>query len=127
MTYTPKIVSPDEVRTFFTPFLSHDDIDDMTLLAKIEAVERYVSDVYFEGSYPASAKVPCILLVASKVMMEPKILYNDKYSPIKKIGDITYESPKSISPYQQAKSWEQMALQMLDYQRTKWVIKLAYG
>lgn len=126
MVYTPKIVNPDDIRTFFVPFLSHDDVDDMTLLAKIEAVEKYVSEVYFEGQYPSSAKVPCILLVASKLMLEPAVLYNDKYSPIKKIGDVTFDSSKSVSPYQQAKSWEQMAFQMLDYQRNKWKIKLSY-
>ena len=114
MSYQPKIITPDEVRVFLNPFLSYDDIDDATILLKIEAVERYISDVWFNGDYPESARIPALLLTASKIIKEPSM---SDYREVKKIGDVTFETQtrfkSGLDPYELALTWEDMALSIL--------------
>ena len=117
MVYTPSMVNPDDVRVFLTPFLSHDDIPDHTLLAKIEAVEKYLSEVWYEGTYPSKGKIPALLLVAAKIMKEPGI-QSEHYREISKIGDISFNAGnksniEKTDPYALALSWEEMAYAIL--------------
>ena len=118
MVYTPQMVNPDEVRVFLTPFLSYDDIEDYTILAKIEAVEKYLSDVWYSGTYPSNGKIPALLLVASSIMKEPGI-QGQHYREVTKIGDVTFgpgmrtTAVEKIDPYTIAMTWEDMAFAML--------------
>ena len=113
MPYTPKIITPDEVRAFLSPFLSYDTIDDMSLLLKIEAVETYLAEVWYEGSYPSKARIPALLLTAAKVMKEPAI-QGEHYREVEKIGDIKFDTrARKEDPYHLALTWEEMAYAIL--------------
>ena len=119
MVYVPKLINPDEVRIFLQPFLSYDDMEDFTILAKIEAVETYLSEVWYGGTYPSKGKIPALLLVASKIMKEPGI-QGEHYREVNKIGDISFgQSVRSagaidkMDPYSIAITWEEMAYAIL--------------
>lgn len=102
------------VRNFTTPPLSHDDVTQAELLAKIESVEYYCDTVYGTG-----AAVPCALLVLAKLITTNSNL-SKKYSTIaaESIGDYSYRlgsigSSSSKTAFDIAKSWEEMAVEML--------------
>lgn len=112
-----------DTRNFFTPPLDYDDITTADILLKIESVEDFVESVYFGDSATTSAKarIPCLLLIAAKVISNPTLA--KKYYTIKKevLGDYSYElgggaSSKegSMSPWDIAMSWEKMAIKMLE-------------
>jgi len=131
--YVPSLVKEHEVRSFFTPPLSYDDVDKQELLEKIEVVEDYIKAVYFNDSMPSrdDAKVPALLLVASKIIKNPRIAKNYEVITQEKLGDYSYKIEnlargKHKSATEVAKSWEDMALEILKARSTnRWQIKKA--
>lgn len=113
MSYKPKIITPDDVRAFITPFLEHTTLSDADILPKIEAVETYLSEVWYEGDYPSKGRVPAILLTSSKIINETSI-ETEKYREVSKIADITFAGVSDI--YKNAKTWEEMAYEILKSQ-----------
>jgi hypothetical protein len=123
MDYVPKYVTENDVRTMFTPALDYNDICKAELLLKIESVEDYVEAVYFNDTATTAdnARIPCLLLIASKIITSPTLAR--EYGTLKKevLGDYAYElaltaSTKdglTASPHVIAKCWESMALEML--------------
>jgi len=118
--YEPKYISTMDCRNFFTPPINYDDLDQATLLLYIESVEKYVESV-FGASSPNTARIPCLLLLASKIVMSGELVRKYYTLSEETLGDYHYKiaSPVSrssdvqSSPYVIAKTWEQMALEML--------------
>jgi len=127
--YEPKYVQEIDIRNFFTPPLDYDDISKAELLVKIESVEDFVEAYYFnDGSTTADkARIPCLLLIAAKVILKPELA--KKYYTLNRevLGDYEYELAQPISrgtdiqssPYVISITWEKMALQMLDSRSSK--------
>jgi len=121
--YTPKYVKEYDLRHFFTPPLDYEDLHTTDLLLKIESVEDFVEAVYFQDTTTtaANARIPCLLLIASKIISSTPELAQ-KYGTISKetLGDYSYEladlvsGDESISPNTIAKTWEKMAIEMLE-------------
>jgi len=123
--YTPLYVTEYDVRSFFTPALTYSDVSKQELLTKIEAVETYVR-LAWQVTSAADAKIPCLLLVASKLVFNPKIskTYNsivmEKLGDYQyKLGDVTSTGSASANPWAIAKTWEQMAIDILNSRSTK--------
>ena len=115
MPYVPEVLDESTARAMFIPYLETSDVSSTALLLHIEMIEQYVKQNYFGGgSLNSAAKVPVMLLLMSKIMREPSIVNSKNYSVIQKIGDITFDtSIRGKSPYEQAKSYETMAHEML--------------
>ena len=115
--YTPQLVKEHEVRNFFTPPLDYDDVDKAELLAKIQAVETFIKDVYFDGNMPteSTAKIPALLLVVSQIVQNPTLA--KKYGAIvsEKLGDYSYKlaTETGRTPYNAYKVYRDMAFAML--------------
>jgi len=97
-------------RSFTTPPLDFVDVSEAELLAKIEAVESYCNTVYETGD-----KVACSLLVLAKLVQNPTIA--KKYCTLnaETIGKYSYRlgSISGKSPFEIAKSWEQLGYEIL--------------
>jgi len=124
--FQPKLVNEYEIRNFFSPPLDYDDIATAEILLKIEAVEDYIKAVYGFTS-PTDARVPALLLVASKIAENPSL--SKKYHKIdsEKLGDYSYTLSKTVgsnSTYKDiSTSWEALAIRMLESRYTsdsKW-------
>ena len=117
--YTPRYVTEKDVRNFFTPPLDYNDIGTAELLLKIESVEDMVEAVYFNDSQTTSsiARIPCLLLIASKIILNPTLAKTYYTLSKETLGDYSYElgGGTSIgkSPYEISKTWEDFALDML--------------
>ena len=131
--YTPKFVSEADVRTFFTPPIPYDKVSKAEILLKIQAVEEFVINAYFGGKIPPAEKVkiPILLLVASKLIYSPSLAKDYLTIDSEKLGDYSYKiaasSPRSktkISPYEISKTWEQIALDILNSISPVWKMKL---
>lgn len=129
--YVPSLVQEHEVRSSFTPPLTYDDVSKADLLLKIAAVEDYIKATYFNDSMPSvvKGKYPALLIVMSKVIKSNPGLIK-KYGIVSnlQLGDYKVSFQHSgkgvhVSAYESAKSWEQMAEDML-YARSvgKWQI-----
>jgi len=130
--YSPQYVREMDVRNFFSPPLDYDDVTKAEILIKIESVEDYVNSVYFNDSATSAekARLPCLLLIASKIILTPSLA--KKYYTLNRelLGDYEYELAQPISrgtdiqssPYVISVTWEKMALQMLNKRSTlkKW-------
>jgi len=122
--YNPSYVTEADVRGFFTPPLEYDDITKNEILRKIEAVEDYVKAVYFNDTTTTASKarIPCLLLIASKIILSPSLAR--KYYTLNRevLGDYEYELAQPISrgtdiqssPHVISKTWETMAIEMLE-------------
>ena len=118
--YTPTMVTEDDVRSFFTPPLDYNDVRKKDILLKIESVEKYVSTVY--GITSSDGRIPCLLLIAAKVIMTPGLA--KKYYTLgeEKLGDYSYVLAQPISrgtdiqssPFVISKTWEKMAIEILE-------------
>jgi len=119
MTYTPQLVTVSEVRSFFTPSLSSDDISDDELLAKIEAVETYIKDVFFNGNMPTkdTARIPALLLVASQVVQNPVLAKKYDVLVSEKLGDYSYQTASRYS--KSYNSWLEFRKMALDILKSK--------
>ena len=115
--YEPKLVKEYEVRNFFSPPLSYDDISKAELLLKIEAIERFIADTYFDGTMPSrdDAKIPALLLVISQIVQNPNI--SKKYNVLlsEKLGDYSYRISDKYGKeaYNAYAIYREMALAML--------------
>ena len=112
MDYVPAYASEMMIRNFVNPPLSYDDVPQAELLAKIEAVESYVTTVYETGD-----KVACCLLVLAKLIQNPSLAKT--YGPLTSEnfrGDYSYTlktGSGTKTSYEIAKSWEEMAFDIL--------------
>lgn len=105
--------STNDIRSFFSPPLDYDDVPEAELLLKIEAVETYVKDVY-ELTTSAEARIGVMLLVASKIIQTPSLARKYFTLQSETLGDYAYSlAPAGSSPLQIAKSWEDLAHEML--------------
>jgi len=115
--YIPQLVKEYEVRNFFTPPLDYDDVDKAELLIKIESVETFIKDVYFNGNMPSrdTAKIPALLLVVSQIIQNPTLA--KKYGAIvsEKLGDYSYRLANETgnTPYNAYKVYREMAFSIL--------------
>lgn len=134
--YTPRFVSEADVRGFFTPPIPYDKVSKAEILLKIQAVEEFIINSYFGGKIPPAekVKVPVLLLVASRLIYSPQLAKDYYTINSEKLGDYSYRlalptarTPRGgrNSPYELAKSWEQMAFDILNSITPIWNIKLA--
>jgi hypothetical protein len=119
--YIPKLIHEYEIRNSFSPPLDYDDINKANLLLIIESVEDYIRAVYFNNSMPSrdDGKVPALLMVLSKVLFANHSIVK-KYGLINyiELGDykLGYEysgKGEHVTAFESAKSWDQMAHEML--------------
>lgn len=126
--YEPKLVKEHEVRNFFSPPLSYDDISKAELLLKIETIERFIADAYFNGTMPSreDAKIPALLLVVSQIVQNPSI--SKKYNVIlsEKLGDYSYRISDRYGKeaYNAYAIYREMALAMLRAKSAKYYFRL---
>ena len=117
--FVPKLVTEMDIRNFFSPPLDYNDITTAEILLKIESVEDYIKAIYGFTS-PTDARVPALLLVASKIAENPSL--SKKYHKIdsEKLGDYSYTLSKSVnSTYKDiSTSWEALAIRMLESRYT---------
>ena len=117
--FVPKLVTEMDIRNFFSPPLDYNDITTAEVLLKIESVEDYIKAVYGFTS-PIDARIPALLLVASKIAENPSL--SKKYHKIdsEKLGDYSYTLSKSVnSTYKDiSTSWEALAIRMLESRYT---------
>ena len=110
------LINSSDVRNFFNPPLSYDDVSTAEIDLKIEAVETYIENVY-ELTSSTDARIPALLLVASKLAQNPK--FAKKYFTLSSetIRNYSYQlggtSSDSGSQYSLSRTWEMMALEML--------------
>jgi hypothetical protein len=76
MTYSPSLVTEDELRNAFDPALSTTDLSQARALTIIELIESYIRDTYFDGTMPTATvgKMPALALSMSKVINGNAIL-----------------------------------------------------
>lgn len=115
--YSPTLLLGEyEVRNFFTPPLDYDDVTTAEILLKIESVEKYIEVVY--NLTDSDARVPALLLVASRIVENPALA--SKYHQIssEKLGDYSYtlsNVASTSSKYSDlAATWKSMAVEMLE-------------
>jgi len=126
--YEPKLVKEHEVRNFFTPPLSYEDVSKAELLAKIEAIEQFIADAYFNGNMPSrdDAKIPALLLVVSQIVQNPRV--SKKYNVIvsEKLGDYSYKISDKYGreAYNAYAVYREMALAMLRAKSSKSYFRL---
>ena len=111
-------VTEKDIRNFFSPPLDYDDISKAQIDLYIESVEDYVKGMWFDetGASVTLARIPCLLLVASKIISNPTLAKKYNTLSSERLGDYAYQLAKpsdGSSPYEIAISWERMALQML--------------
>jgi len=122
--YVTKYVNEEDVRGFFTPPLDYDDVTRNEILRKIEAVEDYVTAVYFNDSTTtaANARIPCLLLIASKIIQTPTLAKKYYTLAEEELGDYRYMMAQPISrgtdvqssPFVISRTWERMAIDILE-------------
>jgi len=122
--YIPKYCSEHLVRSFFTPPIDYDDVSKQEILTKIKVAETYVEKAYQVTSADI-AEVPVLLLVASKLVYNPKISKDHNAIVMEKLGDYQYQLAEtttggtlSSTPWAIAKSWEAMAIDILENSST---------
>ena len=111
-------VQEKDVRTFFTPALDYDDISKAQIDLWIESIEDYVNAVWFANSATSAsnARIPCLLLIASKIVSNPTLAKKYNTLSSERLGDYSYTlatSSDGNSPYEISLGWERAALQML--------------
>lgn len=124
--YSPTIVNEIDVRNFFTPPLDYDDISKAEILLKIEVVEDYVEAVYGLTS-PSQARLPCLLLIAAKIIHTPELAKKYYTLSEEELGDYRYTLAQPISrgtdvqssPFVISRTWERMALDILEARSTR--------
>lgn len=126
--YSPRIITEADVRNFFTPPLDYNDVTKAEILLKIEAVEEFVKSVYFNRGMPSGSdiKIACLLLVASKIIQSPSLAKKYYTLSSESLGDYSYTLAQPISrgtniqssPFVVSKTWERMALDILNSRST---------
>ena len=89
--YTPEIVNENDIRSFCSPPLDYNDVSTAEILLKIEAMEQYAKQVYFNGGgLPSTARMPVVMLVISKLLINSSLA--KKYGVLKseRLGDYSY-------------------------------------
>ena len=124
------LVTKDEVRKCFTPALSVEDITDDQLEMRIDMVEDYIKAVYFNDQMPKQeqAKYPTLLIVLSKIVKRPNLLAKHGIIESVSIGDFKYTlsiagKGTHKTAYEVARSWEDMALEILKARGNAWFFK----
>ena len=130
--YSPTMLTEQDVRNFFTPPLDYDDVTKAEILLKIEAVEAYVKG-YWEITSASDGRIPCLLLVAAKIIQSPELAKKYYTLSSEQLGDYSYMLAQPISrgtdvqssPFVISVTWEKMALQILKAKaESKWHIRL---
>jgi len=130
--YEPTIVKEMDVRNFFTPPLDYNDVSTAEILVKIESVEDYVKAVYGLTS-SSDARIPVLLLIAAKIVQDPKLAKKYYTLSSERLGDYQYTLAQPISrgldvqssPFVISKTWEKMAIEILESRNTdRWKVRL---
>lgn len=111
--YSPTLVQEHQVRNWFSPPLSEEDLTKAALLTHIEAVEEYIEDVY-ELSSSSEAKIPALLLVVSRIICLPSIAKNHYALRQETIRNYSYTLDTSASPNVIKVTLEDIAHRMLN-------------
>ena len=126
--YSPVAVSESDVRNFVSPPLDYDDVSKAEILLKIESVESYVKYRFFGGgSLPSTARIPVLLLVISNLISTPTLAKKYYTLSSERLGDYEYSLAQPISrgtdiqssPFVISRTWERMALEILESLSTK--------
>jgi DNA-binding phage protein len=111
--YTPTLIKEYVVRNWFDPPLSEDDLTKASLLIHIEAVEKYINDVY-ELTSSADARIPALLLVVSRIINMPSIAKSHYTLRRETVRNYSYELDTTSSPNVISLTLEKMAERMLN-------------
>lgn len=131
--YSLKYVTEKDIRNFFSPPLDYTDVSKAELLIKAESVEKFVEDVY-EITTAADARLPCLLLIAAKIIHTPTLARKYYTLSSEQLGDYSYMLAQPISrgtdvqssPFVISMTWEAMALKMLNSKCTnKWTVYIS--
>ena len=120
------MVTEKDVRNFFSPPLDYDDISKAEILIKIESVETYVRVAWGVTSV-GIGRIPCLLLIASKIIQAPALAKKYYTLSYEQLGDYSYSLAQPISrgtdvqssPFVISKTWERMALEILAADSTR--------
>ena len=108
------IIQSRDVRDFFIPYLDSGSCSATALNSRIEAIEDYVSKVYFNNSYSSDAKYPCIMLVSADIISDSSIMSTEVYGDIRQIGDLEFQPKGGMgSAYYMAQTWRDRAYEIL--------------
>ena len=120
--YSPISVSEIDVRNCVSPPLDYDDVSTAEILLKIEMVEIYVKNVFFEGgTIPTDGRIGVLLLIMPNLLTNPSLA--KKYCTLsgETLGDYSYQLTKPTSkegalqptPLGIIKSWHKMGIELL--------------
>ena len=118
--YVPSMVTEMDVRNFVTPPIENTDVSKAEILIQIESVEKYISLVY--GVSAGDGRIPCLLLIVSKLLTNPTLARKYYTLSSEKLDSYAYSLAQPISrgtdiqssPYIISKTWEKMAIEMLE-------------
>jgi len=126
MSYTPTLVSEDEVRTFFSPYLETSVISSPSLLMVIYVVEQYIKYRWYGGNtVPREdwSRAAALLLIASKLANTAAAAEKYLNKVREKFPDYEYaftsiqKAPDSFTIQQ---TFEQMAMDILKSHSRTW-------
>ena len=124
------LITVTEVRSCFTPELSVSDVSDAELNMKIGMVEDYINAVYFNDGTPtkAQAQYPALLIIMSKIIKKPGLMAKYGSPSSVSIGDFKYTlaiagKGQHVTAFEVARSWEEMAIEILNSRGDHWYIK----
>ncbi len=126
------LITISEVRSCFTPALEVADVSDAELDMKINIVEDYIKSVYFNDGMPTKtqAQYPALLIVMSKIIKKPGLMAKYGSPSSVSIGDFKYSlaiagKGQHVTAYEVARSWEEMAIEMLRSRGNHWFFKVS--
>lgn len=127
--YQCQFITEKDVRNFFSPVLDYSDVPKAEILIKIEAVEDYIKAV-FELTSSDDARIPALLLVASKIIQSPTLAKKYYTLSEEQLGDYRYVLAPTMragaitNPFTLSTTWESMAMSMLKARSAKKDYKL---
>ena len=120
--YTPELVTEMDVRNFVTPPIDYNDVSREEILLKIESVETYVKQVFFDGgSLPTASRIGILLLIIPSILSSPDLAKKYRTLSSEKLGDYAYSISQPMSrgtamqsdPFAISKTWHQMGLEII--------------
>jgi hypothetical protein len=120
--YSPISVTEKDVRNFVTPALDYDDVSKAEILLKIEAVETFVSQYFFNGgTIPTNGRIAVLLLTVVNLISSPALARKYRTLASESLGDYSYTISQPMSrgsnmnsdPFAVTKTWHQMAMDIL--------------
>lgn len=118
MGYTPTLVTVDEIRALFGPFLDHDTFPDHAILSRIQDVEAQVQYDWNGGTMPSrdnATTSAAKLLVAADIGKSPKISEDDLIVVEESTPDYDYTKERANGEGEQTiyEMWQDRAYSIL--------------